>query len=75
MPWAEIKRRRFPALDRDLDGISRETVQDHYKLYEGYVEAFFRNVDSNHVDRQVVQAEAARDGADRSGAREPAHAT
>src|SRR4051794_3204271 len=37
MPWDEIKPRKFPAFDRDLDGISRQTMDDHYKLYEGYV--------------------------------------
>jgi superoxide dismutase, Fe-Mn family len=37
MPWDEIKPRRFPAFDRDLDGISRQTMEDHYKLYEGYI--------------------------------------
>jgi len=37
MPWDEIKPRRFPAFERELDGISRETMEDHYKLYEGYV--------------------------------------
>ena len=37
MPWDEIKPRTFPAFDRDLDGISRETMEHHYKLYEGYV--------------------------------------
>src|SRR3954464_10191904 len=37
MPWDEIKPRQFPAFDRDLDGISRQTMEDHYKLYEGYV--------------------------------------
>ena len=37
MPWDEIKPRRFPAFDKDLDGISRQTMEDHYKLYEGYV--------------------------------------
>src|SRR6202012_3090576 len=26
----------FPAFDRELDGISRQTMEDHYKLYEGY---------------------------------------
>ena len=36
MPWDEIQPRQFPAFDKDLDGISRETMQDHYKLYEGY---------------------------------------
>jgi superoxide dismutase len=36
-----------------------------------YVEAFFRNVNWEHVNRQVIQAEAAKRGADDSGAREP----
>jgi len=37
MPWDEIKPRKFPAFERELDGISKETMQDHYKLYEGYI--------------------------------------
>ena len=37
MPWDEIKPRRFPAFERNLDGISRQTMEDHYKLYEGYI--------------------------------------
>jgi Fe-Mn family superoxide dismutase len=37
MPWDDIKPRKFPAFDKDLDGISRQTMEDHYKLYEGYV--------------------------------------
>ena len=36
MPWDEITPRQFPAFDKELDGISKETMQDHYKLYEGY---------------------------------------
>jgi Fe-Mn family superoxide dismutase len=36
MPWDEIKPRRFSAFDKELDGISRKTMEDHYKLYEGY---------------------------------------
>jgi Fe-Mn family superoxide dismutase len=36
MPWNELKPREFVAFERELDGISRETMQDHYKLYEGY---------------------------------------
>ena len=36
MPWTELKTRRWPAFDKDLDGISRETMEDHFKLYEGY---------------------------------------
>jgi superoxide dismutase, Fe-Mn family len=37
MPWEEIKPRHFPAFDKELDGISKETMEEHYKLYEGYV--------------------------------------
>jgi Fe-Mn family superoxide dismutase len=36
MPWDELKPRKFAAFDRELDGISRQTMDDHYKLYEGY---------------------------------------
>jgi superoxide dismutase, Fe-Mn family len=36
MPWDELKAQRFPAFDKDLDGISRQTMEDHFKLYEGY---------------------------------------
>ena len=37
MPWDEIKANKFPAFDKALDGISKKTMEDHYKLYEGYV--------------------------------------
>jgi Fe-Mn family superoxide dismutase len=37
VPWDEIKPRQFPAFDKPLDGISKQTMDDHYKLYEGYV--------------------------------------
>lgn len=36
MPWTELQPRRFPAFERELQGISRQTMDDHYKLYEGY---------------------------------------
>jgi Fe-Mn family superoxide dismutase len=36
MPWDEITPRKFAAFEKDLDGISRQTMEDHYKLYEGY---------------------------------------
>ena len=36
MPWDELKPRDWPAFEKDLDGISRQTMQDHFKLYEGY---------------------------------------
>jgi superoxide dismutase, Fe-Mn family len=36
MPWEELVAQRFPAFDKDLDGISRQTMDDHFKLFEGY---------------------------------------
>jgi superoxide dismutase, Fe-Mn family len=36
MPWDELKAQRYPAFDKDLDGISRQTMEDHFKLFEGY---------------------------------------
>jgi Fe-Mn family superoxide dismutase len=36
MPWQEISPRQFPAFEKELDGISKQTMEDHYKLYEGY---------------------------------------
>jgi superoxide dismutase, Fe-Mn family len=36
MPWTDLKTRRWPAFDTDLDGISKQTMEDHFKLYEGY---------------------------------------
>jgi Fe-Mn family superoxide dismutase len=36
MPWDELKPRNFVAFERELDGISRQTMEEHYKLYEGY---------------------------------------
>jgi superoxide dismutase, Fe-Mn family len=36
MPWTELKPRRWPAFDKQLEGISKETMDDHFKLYEGY---------------------------------------
>jgi superoxide dismutase, Fe-Mn family len=36
MPWDELKPRRWPAFDKELEGISKETMEDHFKLYEGY---------------------------------------
>ena len=37
MPWDEIQPRQFPAFEKELDGISRKTMEDHRKLYEGYI--------------------------------------
>ena len=36
MQTNEITPRKFAAFEKDLDGISRQTMEDHYKLYEGY---------------------------------------
>jgi Fe-Mn family superoxide dismutase len=36
MPWDELKPRKFAAFEKELDGISKQTMEDHYKLYEGY---------------------------------------
>jgi superoxide dismutase, Fe-Mn family len=36
MPWTELKARRWPAFDKELEGISKQTMADHFKLYEGY---------------------------------------
>jgi superoxide dismutase, Fe-Mn family len=36
MPWEELVAQRFPAFDKELDGISRQTMEDHFKLFEGY---------------------------------------
>jgi Fe-Mn family superoxide dismutase len=36
MPWDDLKPRKFEAFEKELDGISRQTMEDHYKLYEGY---------------------------------------
>jgi superoxide dismutase, Fe-Mn family len=37
MPWDEIVARDFPSMNKDLKGISKQTMEDHYKLYQGYV--------------------------------------
>jgi len=36
MPWDDLSAQRFPAFDKELDGISKQTMEDHFKLYEGY---------------------------------------
>ena len=53
MPWDEIKPRKFAAFEKELDGISRQTMEDHYKLYEGYV----KKTNDFDVQVQVVYAE------------------
>jgi hypothetical protein len=39
--------------------------------HKQYVEAFLRNVNWDHVNRQLAQAEAAKQGADATGLQEP----
>jgi len=61
-----------------LDVYEHAYARDYGATPDGrkrYVEAFFRNLDWDHVNRQLAQAESAKEGADRSGAREPAHAS
>jgi superoxide dismutase, Fe-Mn family len=63
MPWDEIKVRHFPAFDKELDGISRETMEDHYTLYEGYVKKtnqcrrLLRELDYGKVEGNQVYSE------------------
>jgi Fe-Mn family superoxide dismutase len=57
-----------------LDVYEHAYVRDFGATPDGrkqYVEAFLRNVNWDHVNRQLAQAEAARQAADASGAREP----
>ncbi len=37
MPWEEIQPRQYRAFEVELDGISKKTMDEHYKLYEGYI--------------------------------------
>jgi Fe-Mn family superoxide dismutase len=36
MPWKKIEARKFASI-RELNGISLRTMEEHYKLYQGYV--------------------------------------
>src|SRR5207247_9553754 len=56
-----------------LDVYEHDYVRDFGATPDGrtqYVAAFFRNVDWDHVNRQLSQAQAAKKGADQSGASE-----
>ena len=64
MPWTDLKTRRWPAFDKDLDGISKQTMDDHFKLYEGYAkkanecrkllnEFEYSNIEGNQVYSQL----------------------
>ena len=56
-----------------LDVYEHAYVRDHGATPDGrkqYVDAFFRNIDWDHVNRQLLQAQAAKHGADEAGAEE-----
>jgi Fe-Mn family superoxide dismutase len=57
-----------------LDVYEHTYVRDFGATPDGrkqYVDAFFRNINWDHVDRQVSQAIGAREGAEAAGGREP----
>lgn len=35
MPWDELVPRDFPAFDKNLDGVSRQTMEDHHQALRG----------------------------------------
>lgn len=37
MAYPKYEAKKFPAFDVELDGISKKTMEEHYKLYQGYV--------------------------------------
>jgi Fe-Mn family superoxide dismutase len=56
-----------------LDVYEHAYARDYGTAPDGrkqYVEAFFRHIDWDHVNRQVIQAEAAGEGAQSTGAHE-----
>ncbi|GAC1320522.1 MAG: superoxide dismutase [Thermoleophilaceae bacterium] len=55
MPWDEIKPRQFAAFEKELDGISKQTMEDHYKLYQGYVK---KTNECRKVLREIDYAQA-----------------
>ncbi len=36
----QITAKQFPSFQKDLDGISKQTMEEHYKLYQGYVNKY-----------------------------------
>ncbi len=36
MPWKKLEAKKFASI-RELNGISQKTMEEHYKLYQGYV--------------------------------------
>ena len=55
MPWDELKPRQFPAFDKELRGISRKNLEDHYKLYEGYIKK--SNALRKRLNEEAIYAE------------------
>ena len=56
-----------------LDVYEHAYTRDYGATPDGrkqYVDAFFRNIDWDHVNRQLLQAEAAKQGADSASAEE-----
>jgi len=37
MPMAKYEAKKFKSFEVELDGISKRTMEEHYKLYQGYV--------------------------------------
>jgi Fe-Mn family superoxide dismutase len=37
MAYPKYEAKKFPAFDMELAGISKKTMEEHYKLYQGYV--------------------------------------
>ena len=36
----QVSAKQFPSFQKDLDGISKKTMEEHYKLYQGYVNKY-----------------------------------
>ena len=60
MPWTDLKPREFPAFSKELRGISKTTMDNHYKLYEGYAKKsnecrkILREFDYNEIEGNQV---------------------
>jgi Fe-Mn family superoxide dismutase len=60
MPWTEVQPRQFKAFDVELDGISKQTMEDHYKLYEGYIKktnecrSILKDIDYNEAEGNQI---------------------
>ena len=36
----QLTAKQFPSFQKELDGISKKTMEEHYKLYQGYVNKY-----------------------------------